>query len=250
MGSPASRTLSVQRMSDHARVGNGRDRLVVALDVASLLEARALAARLVPYAATMKIGLELYLAEGPRAVGEIAELGCEVFLDLKLHDIPTTVRRAAAVVGSLGARYLTLHTAGGAEMMRAGVEGLAQGAARAGRVAPVAVGVTVLTSESVAAPQQLIARLAVASEAGCGAYVCAGQDLSLARAHAPGLVAIVPGIRLAGAPVDDQKRAMDPGEAVRAGADLVVVGRPITRAGDPEAVAAAIGRSLVDGAQT
>ena len=127
-----------------------RKRLALVLDVDDLVEAERLALRFQPYFGVAKIGLELFSAAGPEAIGSIRELGYEVFLDLKLFDIPTTVYRATRVLGALGAKYLTLHALGGNEVLKAGVEGLAEGAERAGLDAPVSLAVTALVVVGVA----------------------------------------------------------------------------------------------------
>jgi orotidine-5'-phosphate decarboxylase len=217
-----------------------RQRLALALDVDDLVAALRLAQRVRPWFGIAKVGLELFAAAGPDAVVALSAEGYRVFLDLKLHDIPTTVGRAARVIGGLGAQYATVHSAGGDAMMRAAVEGMNDGAAAAGMTAPCVLGVTVLTSDTDAPPDTLRARAAAAAAAGCGGIVCAAADLSVTRDAAPGLVTVVPGIRPAGVATDDQARAADPATAIRAGADILVIGRAVTAAGDPEAVAAAI----------
>jgi orotidine-5'-phosphate decarboxylase len=164
----------------------------------------------------------------------------KVFLDLKMHDIPTTVRKAARVVGAYGATYLTLHAFGGSVMLRAGVDGLAEGAAAAGLPSPLAVAVTILTSDSGAPAHILGRRVSTAVEGGCGGIVCAATDVREAKELAPRMIAVVPGIRLAQAEHHDQARAATPREAVAAGADLLVVGRTVTDADDPEAAAIAL----------
>src|SRR5512145_2437562 len=150
-----------------------RRRLALALDVDDLIPALRLARELSPWFGTMKVGLELYSAAGPEAITSLVDLGVDVFCDLKLHDIPNTVGRAARVIGALGARYLTLHTAGGPTMVRAGVEGLREGAAGAGAPEPTSLGVTVLTSEPEATPHLLRQRVASGLDGGCGGFVCA-----------------------------------------------------------------------------
>ncbi len=124
-----------------------RRRLALALDVDDLVEAHRLAVALRPWFGVAKIGLELFSADGPEAIGALRDLGYQVFLDLKLFDIPTTVNRSTMVLGSLGVEYLTLHALGGVDMLRAGVEGLHEGADRAGLPDPCALAVTVLTSD-------------------------------------------------------------------------------------------------------
>ena len=208
-----------------------RDRLALALDFDDLVAATRLARSLAGHFRVAKVGLELYTAAGPEAVGAMIDLGYDVFCDLKLHDIPTTVARAARVVGELGVSYLTVHAAGGADMLRAGAEGLADGATGTAGV----LAVTVLTSEDeVAATRDLVSeRMELAFEAGCAGVVCAAPDLTATRHVRPELLRAVPGIRLAGDSVDDQRRVASPVQALAAGADLLVVGRPVTRAADP-----------------
>jgi orotidine-5'-phosphate decarboxylase len=221
-----------------------RAKLALALDVDDLVVATRLARMLSPYFSTVKVGLELFSATGPESVGALANLGYDVFLDLKLHDIPTTVRKASKVLGGVGATYLTLHAFGGVEMLRAGVEGLAEGAAEAGATAPTALAVTILTSDGGAPSHILPARLAVALDADCGGYVCAAADLPIAREVAPKLFSVVAGIRPAGSDRHDQTRASTPEEALGNGADLLVIGRAVTQADDPVAAAEGIFGSL------
>lgn len=220
--------------------GTVRRHLAVALDVDDLGTALVLARRLQPWFAVAKVGLQLYAAAGPEAVVALVEAGFDVFVDLKLHDIPTTVGHAAEVLGALGASYLTVHTAGGAPMVGAAVEAMRYGAAHAGLAEPAVLGVTVLTSDAEAPAGELRRRAQLAAEAGCGGVVCAASDLEAVRAAAPGLAAVVPGIRLAGSASQDQARVATPGAALRAGADLLVVGRTVTAAPDVEAAAAAV----------
>ena len=212
----------------------------VALDTGDLDRALGLARILRPWFGIAKVGLELFGAAGPRAVLALREEGFEVFVDLKLHDIPNTVAGAARSLASLGARYVTLHAAGGADMLRAGVEGLSAAARPAGTEPPVALAITVLTSDSVATQEVLAGRARVASAAGCGGVVCAAADLPAIRAAAPGLLRVVPGIRPRGAVADDQARVATPAGAVAAGADVLVIGRPVTAVADPAAAAAAL----------
>ena len=225
-----------------------RDRLVLALDVDDLVVALRLARQLQPWFGVAKVGLELFSASGPDAVSAVANVGYDVFLDLKLHDIPTTVRKAARVVGALGASYLTLHARAGPVMLRAGVEGLAEGAEAAGLPAPNALAVTILTSDGDAPAHILGHRVAAAVEAGCGGLVVASADVREAKQLAPRLLAVVPGIRMAPSDSHDQARPATPRQALEAGADLLVVGRTVTGAADPPAAAAALVASLEDAA--
>lgn len=220
-----------------------RSKLAVALDVDDLVLATRMARELQPWFGVAKVGLELFSAAGTDAVVTIAELGYKVFLDVKLHDIPTTVRKASRVLGAVGASYLTLHAFGGVSMLRAGVEGLRDGAEAAGLEAPTALAVTILTSDSGAPPHILGNRVRAAVEAGCGGVVCAAGDVREAKQLAPRLLAVVPGIRPAGADADDQARTSTPQSALDAGADLLVIGRPVTGADDRAAAAA----KLVEG---
>lgn len=224
------------------------DRIAVALDVPTVREADLLAASLVGAVGWFKVGLELYLAHGPEVVTAIRTHG-PVFLDVKLHDIPTTIERAAARVADLGVGLVTVHAAGGAEMVRAAVDGLAGH----GRV----LAVTVLTSmsdddlASVGAPgaASQVPRLAeLAVEAGATGLVCAPRDLRAVRETVgPDVLLVTPGIRMSGSDDDDHARAATPASAIADGADLLVVGRPITRADDPVAAARAIADELAAG---
>ena len=215
----------------------GRDQLVLALDVDDLAAAVALADRLHPWFGVVKVGLELFAAAGPAAVEKLAAPDRRIFLDLKLHDIPTTVGKAARQVGRLGVGYLTVHTAGGVDMLRAGVEGLEAGAADAGVDRPVALGVTVLTSDPDASA--FPARLDAAVAGGCGGVVCSVRELPVVKERSQ-LLSVVPGIRLPGGATHDQARVGTPADAIGAGADLLVIGRAVTAASDPEAAAAAL----------
>lgn len=214
--------------------------MALALDVDDLVAAARLARSLVGHFRVAKVGLELYSAAGPEAIGAMLDLGYDVFCDLKLHDIPNTVARAARVVGELGASYLTVHAVGGTEMLRAGVEGLSAGSRDGAHV----LAVTVLTSDADAMGDLVARRMEQASEAGCSGVVCAAPDLAATGRVARGLLRVVPGIRLPDDAIDDQRRVATPADALAAGADLLVVGRPVTRAGDPVAAAERIHRSI------
>ena len=215
-------------------------RCAVALDTDDLDRALGLARVLRPWFGIAKVGLELFGAVGPRAVLALRDEGFELFVDLKLHDIPNTVARAAGALAGLGARYVTLHAAGGPDMLRAGVDGLSAAARLAGTEPPLALAITVLTSDSVATPEVLARRARRASAAGCGGVVCATADLATIRAAAPALLRVVPGIRPSGASADDQTRVATPAAALAAGADILVIGRPVTAVADPAAAAAAL----------
>jgi len=231
-------------LTDGAVPDDVRRRLALAVDLDDLVEAHRLAAALRPWFGVVKIGLELYSAAGPDAVGALRDLGYQVFLDLKLFDIPTTVNRATRVLGALGVEYLTLHALGGVDMLRAGVDGLNEGAAGADLPSPTALAVTVLTSDGSAPAHIVPNRVRQAVEGGCGGLILAASDLQTARELAPRLKRVVPGIRLAGSDRHDQARAATPQEAVANGADLLVIGRTVTASPDPRAAAAAVAAAV------
>jgi orotidine-5'-phosphate decarboxylase len=215
-----------------------RDRLALALDTDDLVVATRWAEELAPWFGVAKVGLELFSADGADAVLSLVDRGYKVFLDVKLHDIPTTVGRAARVLGTLGATYVTIHASGGVAMLRAGVEGLAEGAASVGLPAPAVLAITVLTSDTSAPPETMAQRLGWAVEAGCGGFVCAAAEVPDAKKLAPDLLAVVPGIRLSGRATHDQARAATPKGAFANGADILVIGRAVTGASDRAAAAA------------
>lgn len=214
--------------------------LVVALDVSDIETAERLARDLAPYAGLLKVGLELCWAEGPDAVRRVAAHG-PVFVDAKLHDIPTTVERAAANIARLGTAMLTVHALGGEAMMRAAVTGAERGADEGGHPVPLVVAVTVLSSmsgESLASPTSLAFE---ARSAGLDGVVVSGEDVRDVRdVCGDEFCLVVPGIRPHGANGDDQVRVLTPMAALDAGADYLVVGRPITAADDPVGVARGI----------
>jgi len=219
---------------------------VFALDFPSVERARPAALAVRDSVGMLKVGLELFIDAGPAALGLGVEVGRPVFLDLKLHDIPETVERAVGRAASLGARLLTVHAAGGPEVVRAAVQGAPDTTVAA---------VTVLTSLSQADLERIgmqgpmsdaVRRLAtLAVEAGARGLVCSPQEVAAVRAEVgPDITLITPGIRPVGASPHDQARTATPEEALRAGANLLVIGRPITAAPDPGAAAAAIAAPL------
>lgn len=223
-----------------------RDRLAFALDYPTLAEAEAGAASVRDSVGVLKVGLELFVAEGPAAVKLGARLGSRVFLDLKLHDIPETVERAVATAGQLGASFLTLHAAGGPRML----EAAAQRAEREGTGIKL-LAVTVLTSLDAAdllatgvteAPAGHVLRLGkLARAAGIHGLVCSSAEVSALRAAlGPEAILVTPGIRPAGAATGDQKRIGTPASALKDGSSLLVIGRPIRDAADPAAAARSI----------
>lgn len=222
---------------------NPRDHLALALDFDDLDAAVAIARRLQPWFGVAKVGLELYATAGNDAVVAMQHLDYDVFLDVKLHDIPNTVGKAARVLGQLGVRYVTMHASGGVEMLRAGVVGLDDGANARGHEAPIALGVTVLTSDP--DTSAFDARLEAVAAGGCGGLVCSAQEVAAVKQRFPSLVAVVPGIRLAGGPTHDQARVGTPQAARIAGADVLVIGRAVTEAADPEGAAREVTDAVV-----
>ena len=206
--------------------------IVFPLDVPAIDDALAWVRRLEGEVGLFKVGLELFTSVGPQAVRAVSEAGGSVFLDVKLHDIPNTVEAAARGACRAGVRMLTVHCQGGLEMLRAAVRG-------AGDEVCV-LGVTRLTS--LAAPaDEVVAAARIALEAGCGGVVCSPLEAAAVReAIGRKLQIVCPGVRPAGAAAGDQVRIMTPGDAIRAGADYLVIGRPIREAGDPLASVRAI----------
>jgi orotidine-5'-phosphate decarboxylase len=222
------------------------ERLCIALDFPARREILEMAARFSGRVGWMKVGLEAFVAEGPGLVADVARAsGARVFLDLKFHDIPATVAGAIASAGRSGAAMVNVHASGGRAMLEA-----ARDAARRAGLAKV-IAVTVLTSidaktladlPMAGPPEAMARRLALlAKQCGLDGVVCSAADVAGIRAACgPEFFTVVPGIRPAGADVGDQKRVATPGRAVAAGADLLVIGRPVTAAPDPDAALEAI----------
>lgn len=222
----------------------------VALDTADLARATALACAVKPYVGGLKVGLEFISALGPDGVRRIVETGVPVFADVKFHDIPNTVAGAARAIAGLGVAMFNVHASGGEAMMRAAADAVAHVTPR-----PLLIAVTVLTSMDEAALEEVgqhgpaaaqVERLAALTKsAGLDGVVCSAHELAMVRKVAgPEFLTIVPGIRPAGADVGDQRRIMTPASAKAAGADILVIGRPITAATDPAAAAKAIAEDL------
>ena len=231
---------------------SAKENLCVALDSSDCEWIRSTATALADHVGWLKVGLEAFSAHGPALVEELAAYGPRVFLDLKLHDIPATVGRAAANCAACGASMLTVHAAGGRRMMEAAVEGARQGVEKD---PPKIVAVTVLTSldgtalselEINRTPADLVGAWAVlASESGLdGVVASAHEAAALRRDFGEDFLIVTPGIRPASSATDDQRRVMTPAEAIQAGADVLVVGRPITGAGDPVEAAESIVKEM------
>jgi len=231
-------------------------RLIVALDTKSRDEAALWADQTAPHADAVKLGLEYCYAHGLDAIGAVARQH-PLFLDLKLHDIPNTVGSAIESLAPIAPRLLTIHASGGRAMIAAARNALERHFSADTR--PTLLAVTVLTSTSAEglaetgvsdSPRDQVVRLgALAIDAGADGLVCSAHEIAPLRDRlGTGPVLVVPGIRPAGSATDDQARIMTPGEAARAGADWIVVGRPITRSPDPAAAAAAIALELREAA--
>jgi orotidine-5'-phosphate decarboxylase len=224
---------------------------IVALDYSTLGDALSMVRTLAGLCHFYKIGSELFTAAGPAAVTAVRDHGCDVFLDLKFHDIPTTVRAAVRTAATLGARLVTVHASGGRAMLEAAVEG-------AGRhQACGVVAVTVLTSLTAdglgvawgrqvpALPDEVMRLAALAADAGAHGVVCSGDEAPAVRArYGDRLALVVPGVRLPQGPIHDQARVVAPGTARAAGARYVVVGRAVTAVSDPRGAMAAVVEDL------
>lgn len=227
-----------------------RDRLIVALDVSSAAEARQIVTAVGGSATTFKVGKQLFTAEGPQVVRDLVASGRKVFLDLKFHDIPNTVAGAVASATALGVSMLTVHASGGSKMLKAACEAASSTGSQS-KTKPLILAVTVLTSFTdadleeqgiTAGIQSQVLRLAgLALQAGCGGVVASAKEAAnLRRSLGTGFAIVNPGVRPAGSDAGDQARVVTPKDAIAAGADYIVVGRPITGAKDPAAAAAGI----------
>ena len=224
--------------------------IIVALDVPDQASALALASRLDPGLCRVKVGKQLFTAAGPSCVEKLVGMGFDVFLDLKFHDIPTTVELACRAAANLGVWMLNVHALGGFDMLAAARAGVGQGAD-----APLLIGVTLLTSMNQTAmqaigltgtPETAVLRLAsLARDAGLDGVVCSAQEaMMLVDALGRNFVLVTPGIRLAEGDQHDQSRVMTPDAALQAGAHYLVIGRPVTHAADPVAALEAIRQSI------
>ena len=230
---------------------SAKNKLIVALDLPSAAAAAQLAEKLRGRAGLFKVGSELFTAEGPVLVHYLVANGIKVFLDLKFHDIPNTVRAATREATRMGVSTLNVHASGGRAMMAAAAESAREASSAPRMPRPLVLGVTVLTSLTSedlkeigieGGPEGAVERLArLAQSAGLDGVVASPREIAaIRRTCGPGFVIVTPGIRPATAEVNDQARIATPASAVRAGADFLVVGRPITAAPDPAAAAEAI----------
>jgi orotidine-5'-phosphate decarboxylase len=232
-----------------------RNPIIAALDVPAAEQALKLAREIAPAVGAFKIGSELFTSAGPDIVKKIRATGAAVFLDLKFHDIPNTVAKAVAAATRLDVQMLTIHTSGGLEMMNAAEESAQQTANQVGLNAPLVLGVTVLTSSDSRTLAEIgcdpnlgaqVERLAVlAAKAGLRGLVCSPLEIADLRRFLPSHIQLVtPGIRTGAEKADDQKRTLTPREAIQAGANWLVIGRPIYAAENPRAAAEKILESI------
>lgn len=223
-----------------------------ALDTTDIAKAETLARQIKPHIGGLKLGLEFFMANGASGYKRLADLGLPIFLDVKLHDIPNTVAGAVDALLPLAPTFMTIHTSGGAAMMTAA----ANAAAKAGGNRPRLLGVTVLTSlddkdlaavgQTPPAAAQVLRLAKLAKESGLDGVICSPAEVAaLRQACGPNFILMVPGIRPEGTATNDQKRVMTPREARQAGATHLVIGRPITEAGNPAEAAKKIAESLV-----
>lgn len=226
-------------------------KILIALDFADQQQARELVAKLDPASCRLKVGKEMFTLFGPEFVRSLVNAGFDVFLDLKFHDIPNTVAKAVAAAAELGVWMVNVHASGGPRMLEAAKEALKP----YGDKAPLLIAVTVLTSMSgdelhqvgvLRSPaEQVLALARLSRDAGLDGVVCSAQEASLLKAElGPDFKLVTPGIRPSGSEAGDQRRIMTPEQAIAAGSDYLVIGRPITQAADPAAVLTQINLNL------
>lgn len=244
--------IATQVETNRKMAGPEKNKLILALDVDSISKARQLVTSLREVVGMFKVGMQLFTAVGPSIVREIVAAGGKVFLDLKYHDIPNTVACAGIEAARLGVSIFNIHAAGGTEMMRQTADAIENICLKEGLIRPKVIGVTLLTSADqqvldetnvASSPDQQVVKLALlASESGLDGVVASPRETISIRATVtkPNFLIVTPGIRPSTSDANDQRRITTPGEAIQAGSDYLVVGRPILSAADPVAAAAAI----------
>jgi orotidine-5'-phosphate decarboxylase len=229
-----------------------KEKIIIALDVSSRKEALALVESLHPLTGMFKVGMQLFTAEGPAFVRDIVAAGGKVFLDLKFHDIPNTVRKAALEAAKLGVSMMTIHASGAQAMMQAVSDELRE---KLGEKKPLVVGVTVLTSMddgslretgvSASMDEQVLRLAKLAEASGLDGVVCSPREIQMIRgAVDPNFRIVTPGVRMHGQAADDQQRTATPREAISSGADYIVVGRAVTNAPHPRTALESLLQSL------
>jgi orotidine-5'-phosphate decarboxylase len=233
-----------------------KQKLMLALDVDSREKAEEWVHKLKVHVGFFKVGLQLFTKEGPELVRSMRARGGRIFLDVKYHDIPNTVAKACESAAALGVDFINVHALGGKAMMKAAAQALADTSARMRLPKPALLAVTVLTSHDARSlkqevglrrsPEAEVKRLALLAQAsGCDGVVCSPREIALVRkACGPGFLIVTPGVRPAGAAMHDQKRTLTAGQALAAGADYLVVGRPVTEAADPVEAVLALARDM------
>ena len=233
-------------------MNEARDKLMVALDLETREQAELAISNLKTQVGYFKVGLQLFTKEGADLVRSVRKRGGKVFLDVKYHDIPTTVELACRAACSLGVDFINVHALGGRAMIAGAVKGLKEGSARMHLPRPRLLAVTILTSHDARSlksevglklsPEKEVIRLAVnAKKAGADGVVCSAREVAAVRkACGPRFVIVTPGIRPSGASRQDQKRVVTPAQAIASGSDFLVVGRPILKAADPASAARAV----------
>jgi len=210
-----------------------KDKIIIALDVNTIKETQRLLDILSPHVRIFKVGMELFYSCGAKAIELIRKHDREIFLDLKFHDIPNTVRNAAMVAAKMGVFMFNVHASGGTSMMKAALEGAEEESARLGVDRTRILGVTVLTSMD-ALQGQVLSLAALAKKAGLDGVVASPKEAAVIRKEiGKDFLIVTPGIRPEGSEKQDQKRTATPQEAIQAGADYIVIGRPVTKAKDP-----------------
>jgi orotidine-5'-phosphate decarboxylase len=233
-----------------------KQKLMLALDVDSREKAEEWVHKLKVHVGFFKVGLQLFTKEGPELVRSMRARGGRIFLDVKYHDIPNTVGKACESAAALGVDFVNVHALGGKAMMKAAAKALGETSARMRLPKPALLAVTVLTSHDARSlkrevglkgkPEAEVKRLALLAKAsGCDGVVCSPREIALVRrACGPGFLIVTPGVRPAGAAMHDQKRTLTAGQALAAGADYLVVGRPVTEAADPIEAVLALARDM------